>query len=72
MTVGEKIYQLRKQKGYSQEELAEKINISRQSVSLWETNQIVPQIDYLIELSKLFNVTLDGLCNNNIHDKYAF
>ena len=55
MTIGEKIYELRKQKGLSQEELAEKLNVSRQSVSLWETNQTVPQIDYLMELSKIFN-----------------
>ena len=68
MTLGEKIYQLRKQKGYSQEELAEKLNISRQSVSLWENNQTVPSIDCLIELSKLFGVTLDEICGNNIDD----
>ena len=64
MTIGEKIYELRKLKGLSQEELAEKLNVSRQSVSLWETNQTVPQIDYLMELSKIFNVTLDELCGN--------
>ena len=64
MTIGEKIYQLRKSKGLSQEELADELNISRQSVSLWETNQTVPQIDYLMELSKIFNVSLDELCGN--------
>lgn len=69
MTLGEKIYQLRRKQGYSQEELADKLNISRQSVSLWENNQTVPQIDYLIELSRLFNITLDELCGNNIYDK---
>ena len=69
MTIGEKIFQLRKQNGYSQEELADKLNVSRQSVSLWETNQTVPQINYLIELSIIFNVTLDELCNNNILNK---
>lgn len=67
MTIGEKIYQLRKSKGLSQEELADELNISRQSVSLWETNQTVPQIDYLLELSKVFEVSLDELCNNKVY-----
>ena len=62
MTLGEQILKYRKQKGMSQEELAERLNVSRQSVSLWETNQTVPQIDYLMELSQIFNVTLDELC----------
>ena len=53
----------------SQEELAEKLNVSRQSISLWETNQTVPQIDYLMELSKIFNVTLDELCSNEVVEK---
>lgn len=69
MTIGEKIYELRKLKGLSQEELAEKLNVSRQSVSLWETNQTVPQIDYLMELSKIFNVSLDELCGNGNIEK---
>ena len=67
MTIGEKIYQLRKSKGLSQEELADELNISRQSVSLLETNQTVPQIDYLLELSKVFEVSLDELCNNKVY-----
>ena len=66
MTLGENILRLRKLKGLSQEELADKLNVSRQSVSLWETNQTVPQIDYLIELSRIFNVTLDELCGNDV------
>ena len=64
MTIGENILKFRKQKGMSQEELAAKLNVSRQSISLWETNQTVPQIDYLMELSKIFNVSLDELCGN--------
>ncbi len=69
MTIGENILKLRKQKGMSQEELAEKLNVSRQSISLWETNQTVPQIDYLMELSKIFNVSLDELCSNLVVEK---
>ncbi|MBQ4571392.1 MAG: helix-turn-helix transcriptional regulator [Bacilli bacterium] len=66
MTLGEQILKFRKQKGLSQEELANRLNVSRQSISLWETNQTVPQIDYLIELSRIFNVTLDELCGNDV------
>ena len=66
MTLGENILRLRKLKGLSQEELANRLNVSRQSISLWETNQTVPQIDYLIELSRIFNVTLDELCGNDV------
>ena len=69
MTIGENILKFRKQKGMSQEELAAKLNVSRQSISLWETNQTVPQIDYLMELSKIFNVTLDELCSNEVVEK---
>lgn len=69
MTIGENILRFRKQKGMSQEELANRLNVSRQSISLWETNQTVPQIDYLMELSKIFNVSLDELCSNEIIEK---
>ncbi len=65
MTIGENILKFRKQKGMSQEELADRLNVSRQSISLWETNQTVPQIDYLIELSRIFSVSLDELCGND-------
>ncbi|MCH5180338.1 MAG: helix-turn-helix transcriptional regulator [Erysipelotrichales bacterium] len=62
MTLGEKIFELRKSRGISQEELANSLNVTRQSISLWETNQTVPSLDNLMEISNLFNVTLDELC----------
>ena len=62
MTIGEKIYNYRKQAGLSQEELADKMNVTRQSVSLWETDQTVPSLDSLMMLADLFSVSLDELC----------
>ena len=61
MTLGTKIYQLRTQAGLSQEELAEQTGVSRQSVSKWETDASVPELDKLIRLAKLFEITLDEL-----------
>jgi len=63
MTLGEKIQQLRKQKGLSQEQLAEQVNVSRQSISKWELNDSVPELDKVILLSKIFSVTTDELLN---------
>ena len=61
MTLGNKIYRLRTQAGLSQEELAEQMGVSRQSVSKWETDASIPELDKLIQLSKLFEITLDSL-----------
>ena len=52
--MGEKITILRKRNGFSQEELAQELNVSRQSVSRWEKNQAFPETEKLIQLSKLF------------------
>lgn len=61
MMLSEKIMTLRKKKGWSQEELAEKLDISRQSVSKWESASSVPDIDKIIQLSRIFGVTTDWL-----------
>ena len=61
MTVGEKIYILRTKAGLSQEKLAEKIGVSRQSVSKWETNVTIPDTEYVIKISKVLCVSLDAL-----------
>ena len=65
MHIGEKISFLRSNAGLSQEELAEKVNVSRQSVSKWEMNQALPQIDKVLMLCELFDVSTDEL----LHDK---
>jgi len=69
MTLGEKIVNLRLNIGLSQEELAEKVNVSRQSVSKWEMNQALPQIDKVLMLCELFNVSTDALLLDKIEVK---
>ena len=66
MTIGEKIAQLRTEINISQEELAEKIDVSRQSISKWEMNQAMPQIDKILALCELFNISADELLRNEI------
>ena len=66
MTIGEKIYQLRTMAGISQEELAEKISVSRQSVSKWEMSQALPQIDKVLQLCELFGISTDTLLQDNL------
>ncbi|WP_318360683.1 helix-turn-helix transcriptional regulator [uncultured Agathobaculum sp.] len=61
MTTGEKIAALRRENSMSQEALGEKLGLSRQAVSKWEADQAVPTMDNLMELSKLFGVSVDTL-----------
>lgn len=63
--IANRLQQLRKEKGYSQEELAEKLGISRQAVSKWERAESSPDTDNLIVLAKLYNISLDELLNSN-------
>ena len=57
MTLGENIVRLRTQKSWSQGDLADALDISRQSVSKWETDASIPELDKLLKLSELFDVT---------------
>lgn len=61
MSLGEMIYKLRTEKNLSQGDLAEKLNVSRQSISKWENNSAVPDLDKIIKLSDIFEVSLDEL-----------
>lgn len=61
MTLGENIVRLRTQKNWSQGDLADALDISRQSVSKWETDASVPELEKLLKLSEIFGVTLDAL-----------
>ena len=61
MTVGERIQDLRKKKGFSQEKLAEYLNMSRQAVAKWEQNVCEPNLECLAKMSDLFGVDLDYL-----------
>lgn len=65
MTLSEKICDLRKQQHWSQEELAEKLDISRQSVSKWESGSSVPDLNKIIKLSDLFGVSTDYLLKDD-------
>ena len=64
MKLSEKILKLRKRQGLSQEELAEKLNVSRQAVSRWEMGSALPDASNILQLSKLFGVTADYLLND--------
>lgn len=66
MKLGQKIAELRKKSGLSQEALAEKMNVGRQAVSKWESNQSIPDIKKIVDLSELFCVTTDYLLKNGI------
>lgn len=65
MTLGEKISKLRTTNKMSQGDLAEKLNVSRQSISKWETNASVPELNKLIQLSDLFGISLDVLVRSD-------
>ena len=66
MTIGEKITNLRNSAGLSQEALADKLQVSRQAVSKWEMDQTQPQIDNVLQLCELFNISTDELLYDNI------
>lgn len=61
MEFSNRLYQLRKQKGMSQEELANRLNVSRQTVSKWEVGDSTPDMEKLVAISDLFEVSLDQL-----------
>ncbi len=65
MTTGEKLAMLRRQKNLTQEQLAELLNVSRQSVSRWEMNQAFPETEKLILLSRIFSCSVDFLLNTS-------
>ena len=65
MKLSEKILDLRKQHGMSQEDLAERLGISRQAISRWESGTVLPDSAYVLQLSKLFGVTTDYLLNDD-------
>ncbi len=66
MTMGDKIVELRRKAGWSQEELSERLDVSRQSVSKWEGGLAIPTVDKLLEMSRLFGVTTDYLLKDEL------
>ena len=69
MTIGQKITELRVQKGITQEELAERLDVSRQSISKWEMDSALPQIDKVLMLCEFFGVTADELLRDEVEIK---
>ena len=67
MTMGEKILNMRKARGWSQEELAERVGVTRQAVSRWETGSAKPDADKIIAICDLFGVSADYL----LRDQYS-
>lgn len=65
MIFPEKLQLLRKSKGLTQEELAEKVSVSRQAITKWESGQAYPDISNLISISEFFKVTIDHLVKDN-------
>ena len=65
MILAEKILSLRKSNQWSQEELAEKLNVSRQSISKWESAAAIPDINRILEMAQLFGVTTDYLLKDD-------
>ena len=68
MKFGDNLKLLRKNKNMSQEELAERMNVSRQSVSKWETGDAYPEINNILQLCKVFNCKINDLVNDSIID----
>ncbi len=66
MTFAEKLYYLRTENGYSQETLAETLNVSRQSISKWELGTSLPETEKIIAIGELFGVSLDSLLRDSV------
>ena len=69
MICSERLAQLRREHDYTQEQLAELIGVSRQTISKWETGAANPDIEKLMQLSKLYNCSVDYMVGNKINSK---
>ena len=69
MTLGEKLSKLRKEHNYTQEQLADLLGVSRQSISKWESDITYPETDKLIKMGKLFECSMDYLLNDTVTEK---
>ncbi|MCI8885051.1 MAG: helix-turn-helix transcriptional regulator [Dorea sp.] len=71
MEFSEKLIALRKGRELTQEQLAEMLNVSRQSISKWESGQVIPEVEKIVELSKAFDITLDYLLKSSEIDELS-
>ena len=69
MSLGERLYELRKKKGLSQEEVAEKLNVTRQSVSKWETDESKPDFDKIVPICELYEISTNELLSGTKEEK---
>lgn len=69
MEFNNKLYELRKQKGFSQEELANRLNVSRQTISKWEVGESTPDMENLVAISELFEISLDELVLDKVPEE---
>ena len=69
MNFPEKLQKLRKERGWSQEELAEKLGVTRQSISKYEGAQSIPDLDKILKLSEIFGVTTDYLIKDELEEE---
>ncbi len=69
MNLGDKLLKLRKKKGLSQEEAADKLNVTRQTISKWETNQSTPDFDKIVPICKLYDISSNELLTGNKTEK---
>ena len=65
MTFHENLFRLRKEKGLSQEELGNRLNVARQTISKWETGETTPELEKLIQLAEFFEISMDELVGRN-------
>ncbi len=70
--MGKYIVKLRKEKGWTQQQLAEQLSVSPQAVSKWECGESVPDIDILDKISMIFNVTIDSIIKNQGSENFVF
>lgn len=71
MSIGSKIGKLRKEKELTQEEFAKKLFVSSKTISSWEVERTLPSVDYLYLISKIFDVSIDDLLNEDIQKQYS-
>lgn len=72
MTLGQRLYEMRKEKGLSQERMAEILGVTRQTVSKWETDQSTPDFDKILPLCQLFGISTDELISGKANDSYYY
>ncbi len=72
MSLGERLTKLRKERGLSQEEVADKLNVTRQTVSKWETDQSTPDFDKIVPICNLYNIKSEELLTGKVVEKETY